>query len=242
MSSQSPRPARRRIAGERRPATRPADPRMGPAPATETSGPRSTTATSPEKPPRTASGPPHRVDPAEPGPSAPERRRADGPSWLLVAVAGAVALVLLGAAAVLGLGVWDVREVRSADQVSQATQDAPAVAEKAAAAILSYGYTTLDADEKSAERYMTPSYAKKYAATFRLVKQNAPPLKAKVDAAVKASGVTHADAHRATVLLYVDQTTTSTANSGQPQLALNRVQMSMVEHNGTWLVDDITSY
>jgi Mce-associated membrane protein len=150
--------------------------------------------------------------------------------------------VLLGAAAVLGLGVWDVRDVRMEDQVARATQDAPAVAEKAAAAILSYGYTTLDADEKSAERYMTPAYARKYAATFKLVKQHAPALKAKVDASVKASGVTHADAHRATVLLYVDQTTTSTANSGQPQLALNRVQMSMVERHGTWLVDDITSY
>ena len=44
------------------------------------------------------------------------------------------------------------------------------------------------------------------------------------------------------MLLYVNQTTTSTANSGQPQVALNRVQLSMVEVDGTWLVDDITSY
>ena len=33
----------------------------------------------------------------------------------------------------------------------------------------------------------------------------------------------HADADRVDVLLYVNQTTTSTANGGEPQLALNRV-------------------
>jgi hypothetical protein len=44
------------------------------------------------------------------------------------------------------------------------------------------------------------------------------------------------------VLLYVNQTTRSTANGGEPQVALNRVQLSMVRSGGTWLVDDITSY
>ena len=62
------------------------------------------------------------------------------------------------------------------------------------------------------------------------------------EAEVKASGVAHADADRVNVLLYVNQSTTSTANSGQPQVALNRVQLSMVRQGGTWLVNDITSY
>jgi len=98
-------------------------------------------------------------------------------------------------------------------------------------------------DEKAAERYMTPAYKKKYADTFnRLVKPNATKLKAKVEAEVKASGVAHADADRVNVLLYVNQTTRSTANSGEPQVALNRVQLSMVKQGGTWLVNDITSY
>ena len=43
-----------------------------------------------------------------------------------------------------------------------------------------------------------------------------------MDAEVKASGVSDADADRADVLVYVDQTTTSTANGGEPQVALNR--------------------
>ena len=44
-------------------------------------------------------------------------------------------------------------------------------------------------------------------------------VKAKVEAEVKASGVVHADPDRVNVLLYVNQTTTSTANGGEPQVA-----------------------
>ena len=71
---------------------------------------------------------------------------------------------------------------------------------------------------------MTPAYKKKYAGTFdKLVRPNAAKVRAKVEAEVKASGVSHADADRVNVLVYVNQTTTSTANGGEPQLALNRV-------------------
>jgi hypothetical protein len=43
------------------------------------------------------------------------------------------------------------------------------------------------------------------------------------------------------VLLFVDQTTVSSANE-TPQQALNRVEMIMVREGDRWLVDDITSY
>ena len=166
-----------------------------------------------------------------------------GPSWPIVAALGVAALVLVVASGVLGLFTWSWSDVRAQDAVDEASRTAPAAAERASAAILSYGYTSLDADEKAAERYMTPAYKKKYADTFnRLVKPNATKLKAKVEAEVKASGVAHADADRVNVLLYVNQTTRSTANGGEPQVALNRVQLSMVKQGGTWLVNDITSY
>jgi Mce-associated membrane protein len=243
MSSQNPRPPRprRRIAGERRPA-RPADEQVQPDAADSRD---SLVRTAPEV---------QEDHPAGPSEAPATERSAEdstgettgaptGPSWLVVGALGALALVLVVVVAILGLGVWDVRDVRAADRVDEASRSAPAAAERASAAILSYDYKTLDADEKAAERYMTPAYAKKYADTFtRLVKPNAAKLHAKVEAEVKGSGVMQADEHRATVLLFVDQTTTSTANSGQPQLALNRVKMSMVNKDGTWLVDSISSY
>ena len=233
MSGPTARPPRRRIAGERRPPTRPDEP---------VDGTEQQTAEAPaeQTPARAAKRPPPPGDTAEadaPGPG------GTGPSWVTLAVLGAVVLVLVAVAAYLGLGKWNFRDVREQDAVADATRSAPAAAERASAAILSYGYQSLDADEKAAERYMTSAYKKKYADTFdRLVRPNASKVKAKVEAVIKASGVAHGDADRVNVLLYVNQTTTSTANSGEPQVALNRVQLSMVEVDGAWLVDDITSY
>ncbi|HEX2550978.1 MAG TPA: hypothetical protein VHK64_05235 [Nocardioidaceae bacterium] len=233
MSSQNPRPPRRRIAGERRPSR----PDAGrPEPQDEP--------VSHELP---QPAPSEAVAPPPPSSDGPAASRGTGgrpaPSWPFVAVLGVVALVLVVTAGVLGLFTWSWSDVRTQDAVDQASRTAPAAAERASAAILSYGYSSLDADEKAAERYMTPGYRKKYADTFdRLVKPNATKLKAKVEAEVRASGVAHADADRVNVLLYVNQTTRSTANGGEPQVALNRVQLSMVRSGGTWLVDDITSY
>jgi Mce-associated membrane protein len=194
--------------------------------------------------------------PAAPAPAAPATAaaaptqetggpgtRLAAPPWRVVAALGALALLLVAAAAVLGLLVWNVVDVREQDAVDEASRAAPAAAERASAAILAYSYKSLDADEKAAAGYMTPAYAKKYSDTFdRLVRPNAAKIKATVEAEVKASGVNRAEADRVNVLLYVNQATTSTANSGTPQVALNRVQLSMVRTDGRWLVDDITSY
>jgi Mce-associated membrane protein len=161
----------------------------------------------------------------------------------VLSILGGVAVVLVVLAAWLSLGQWDVRTVSRSSDVDTATRTAPAAAEKAAAAILSYDYKSLGSDEASAEKYMTPAYSKQYSKTFdHLVKANASRLHAKVTADVKSSGISNADPDRANVLLFVNQTTTSTANGGQPQVALNRVTFSMVNHDGTWLVNNITSY
>jgi len=255
MSSQNPRSpgSRRRIAGERRPV-RPEDQATPTTPTT----PTTTTTTGGERP---VAGEEARATPAEPAaeprrPRRPRRAPADaaaksprpggratGPSWHVVAVVGVVALVLVVVAAVLGLGVWNVGTVNDHSKVDEASRSAPSAAERAASSILSYSYQSLDADEKAAERYMTPAYKKKYARTFdKLVRPNAAKVRAKVDAEVKASGVSHADPDRVNVLVYVNQTTTSTANGGEPQQALNRVMFSMKRDTGGWKVDNITSY
>jgi Mce-associated membrane protein len=187
---------------------------------------------------RTFRGEKTAVEPAEPT-SGPDRRVP----VRVLSVLGGAAVVLVVLAAWLSLGQWDVRAVSRSNAVDTTTRTAPAAAERAAAAILSYDYKSLNSDEASAEKYMTPAYSKQYSRTFdHLVKSNASKLQAKVTADVKSSGVSNADPDRANVLLFVNQTTTSTANGGQPQVALNRVTFSMVNRNGTWLVNNITSY
>jgi Mce-associated membrane protein len=161
------------------------------------------------------------------------------PLWLVGALL-LVALVLVVVDAVYGVPKW--QSVREADAVDQTRRTAPAAADRAAKVILSYSYTSLAADESAAVRYMTSGYAAKYRNTYdRLVKPNATKLKAKVVAQVRDTAVTNASSDRASILVYVNQTTRSTANNA-PQVALNRVSFAMVRQNGVWLVDDITSY
>ena len=221
MSNQSPntpRP-RRRVAGERK-----------------TARPDPSGATTPEE---------TSAAPAAPAPSQVVAGRGV-PIPVIVALGVlllALVVLISWGATIPGVGIPAWKSVRDHDAVARTERTAPSAAERAAVAILSYDYTSLDADKKSAARYMTRSYKKQYVDTFdSLVKGNAPKLKAKVVAQVVASGVSHADPDRAEVLLFVDQTTTSTANGGEPQVALNRVMFDLVNRDGTWLVNDITSY
>lgn len=248
MSSTNP-PRRRRIAGERRPSPPGAEEGTTTAPPP---GPAAAPAPSPEPDAGSdggsGTGPEVRSDKdvwlTSPG-RAPEpaaRARRGVPLVLLAALA-VLALVLVGVAAWLGLLKYDVGEVRQASAVGDTVRTAPAAAERAAASILSYSYKSLDADAKAAQSFMTEKYAQTYGDTFdTLVRDDATRLKAQVEADVRASGVTEAASERATVLLFVNQSTTSKATPGGPQLALNRVAFDMVREGDTWLVDDIRSY
>jgi Mce-associated membrane protein len=252
MSTQNPNPGppsrRRRIAGERKgarpsaeqPAARPTEPASSAepvgAPATE---PRRDHVPSPPPP---VPGPEHTDDAGPDGPAGSARSVS---TKVLAALAVAAVVLVAFAASGFGLdgvGVQALQDVREQSETDSAERAAPAAAERAAAAILSYSHESLETDRDTAARFMTEDYRTEYLDTFGLVLENAPKVKAEVEAEIKASGVVHADADRANVLLFVNQTTTSTANQGEPQLALNRVMLTMEEQDGTWLVDDITSY
>jgi Mce-associated membrane protein len=263
MSSQNPSPrSRRRIAGERksaRPATGtatrrdvaeevPVEPEQPSRPTIAPAAPPERAA-APGTPESRAAEPESEPDSAPD--SAPESgEAAGGPArpvpWPVMVALGLVAVVLLALAAgpfVDGMGWQDYRTVQAQADLDQARRQAPAAAERAAEAILSYDYKTLEADRDAAAALMTPRYRKQYLDTFdSLVTDAAKERKAHVEANVRASGVSQAGADRVEVLLFVNQTTTSTANSGEPQTALNRVMFSMVRTGGAWRVDDITSY
>jgi Mce-associated membrane protein len=241
MSTQNPntpRP-RRRIAGERK----------GQRSVPVDQGDEATSPQAPAGPlaPRTsrpAGPPPPPVHPTKQ--DVAERPPGRPVPWPMLAGLALMAVVLLVLAAgpfVDGMGWKDYREVSAQSDVDSARRTAPAQAERAAAAILAYDYKSLESDRDAAAQFMTPAYRKQYLDTFdSLVIKAAKERKAHVEASVRASGVTAAGADRVEVLLFVNQTTTSTANSGNPQTALNRVMFTMVRQGETWRVDDITSY
>jgi Mce-associated membrane protein len=159
---------------------------------------------------------------------------------LSVALVVVLALVGLGLAGLLGNR--GIPQIREANQVADAQRTAPSVAERAAEAILAYDYKTLDADQDAAERFMTPAFVKKYSDSFtKAVAPAARTFKAQVTTEVLASSVVRATPDHVRVLVFVDQTTVAT-NKKNPQVALNRVELSMVLRGGSWLVDDIGSY
>ena len=200
------------------------------APATEATAERDTEKA--ESPP-----PPHedkslRADAGSPGRGIPV--------WALL-VLGLLTALTMGAA------IYIATEYQRASAYEDALDQAPSAAERAAEAILSYDYESLDSDRDAATRFLTSGYSDDYGDTFdSLVRENATETRAKVEAEVLASSSMlqsgEESPDRIPVLLFVNQTTLSTANSGEPTLALNRVRFDMVNVDGTWLVDRITSY
>ena len=190
--------------------------------------------------------------PSHPSP-APETPRArgglgGGESGLRPVPLPVVAVLGVLAAVLVGLGTYFALQARQAADYQEALDRAPAAAERAAVAVLSYDHESLRADRDAAARFLTSGYRQEYLSTFdRLVTESATETRATVEAQVLASstvvvpsGEDHPD--EVPVLLFVNQTTTSTAGGGEPSTALNRVRLDMRNVDGTWLVDGITSY
>ncbi len=164
-------------------------------------------------------------------PAVPARRR---PADLLLLVAGVVVALVL-TAAVLTL------RVRAEDRTEQARTDAVAAAESRAVDLLSYDYRHLARDFARARSGLTGGFAADYRRTTEsVVRPTAEQVRAVVTADVVASSVVRAGQHRVVVLLFVNQTTTSTRVDG-PQIDLNRVRMTMQQVGGDWKVSAVTA-
>ena len=155
--------------------------------------------------------------------------------WSFVASLALAVLLLAGLAASAVL----FYRVQDADAASSARREAVAAARSHAQAILSYDHRKLDADFARASKALTGKFKTDYArTTSTVVRPSATQYKVIVKAEVTAASVVQASAHRAVVLLYVDQTTTSTRLEG-PKVDLNRVRMTLVENDGNWLVSEL---
>jgi Mce-associated membrane protein len=181
------------------------------------------------------------ASPGEPAADDTSGGRGWAVPWPVFAVLGVLTALAVGFAA------YFLTQAQRAADYREALDRAPAAAESAAAAVLSYDYKSLEADRDAAAKFLSGGYRSEYVDTFdKLVAESATETKATVEADVLASsamvGGEDRNPNRVPVLLYVNQTTTSTANEGEPPVALNRVRFDMVKVDGTWLVDGITSY
>lgn len=175
-------------------------------------------------------------------PAAPTPR-AGVPLWVPVLLA--LALVgALTAAVLLWVSDRDHRDDAAADQaLLSAGVDAKAAAERAAVAMTTYDYQTVDEDFRWVDTAGTDAFKEYFssisAPAIKLVKQ----LKASAAGTVIDSGDVVEDATHVKVVLFIDQRITGKAE-GTSEPDQSRVTMYMVEQGGTWLVDrlELKSY
>jgi Mce-associated membrane protein len=152
-------------------------------------------------------------------------------------LAGLLALTL-SALTAFGLVAY---QVRSDQRVETARDQAIAAAHDHAQTILSYDYRHLDADFAAARATLTGGFARDYkVTTTTLVRPGAEQYHVVVKAEVAAQSVVSATADQVVVLLFVNQTTTSTRLDG-PKVDLNRVRLTLVKTGGSWLVSKVVA-
>lgn len=195
------------------------------------------------------------VEPAE----TPEAQRtswlARYARWLRAQYTSTLGLAILGVLATAALILTVVLAIDLDKRVDEASQGAgsfdlddgaaaSSVAERAVAALLAYDYRSMDADRDRALTFLTPAYQQTYEKIFDglINGTDAAPggaikSKAVVASEVLSTAVVDADGDTVRVLVFVNQQPTTNGKQ-QPVLA-NRVVATMVERDGTWLLDKI---
>ncbi|WP_427888772.1 hypothetical protein ACQHIV_35800 [Kribbella sp. GL6] len=171
-------------------------------------------------------------EPVEPETST-ESDRPRGLGNVLTAALGVVVVLTLAVAAVLGIKAWH------GQQAEDARDQAAAAGRKAAETALSYDYQHLDQSFAAARATMTPDFAAKFDETAKVAGELATKTKATVKADVREVAVRDGDADRVTLIIFVNQTTTSTITKGSPRVDLNRTRFTMVRNGDRWLVQEI---
>jgi Mce-associated membrane protein len=152
---------------------------------------------------------------------------------VLSALLGVLVVLVLTFAVVLGVKAWQGK------QAEDARDQAAAAGRKAAETALSYDYRDLDKSFAAARATMTPEFAAKFDETAKVAGELATKTKATVRADVREVGVRDGDADRVTLIIFVNQTTTSTITEGKPRVDLNRTRFTMVRNGDQWLVQEI---
>ncbi|GAA2796148.1 hypothetical protein [Kribbella solani] len=214
-------PNRPRIAGQRRtPAAPDVTPATPEAPEAEVKAA--------QQPPATTQG-----EQSKQPKQAPAATGKQGLGNLLTVALAIVVALTLGVAVLLGIKAWH------GSQAEDARGQAAAAGRKAAETALSYDYRDLDKSFAAARATMTPDFAAKFDETAKVAGELATKTKATVKADVREVGVRDGDADRVTLIIFVNQTTTSTITQGKPRVDLNRTRFTMVRNGGRWLVQEI---
>lgn len=120
--------------------------------------------------------------------------------------------------------------------MTAARTDALRTAIAAARDVLGYDYKRLDQDFAAARAHLTPAFAAQYdELSEKTIRPTATKYKAVVTAQVLASSVEEAERGSVQVLLFVNQTT-STTELPAPRIDQSRVRMRLIKTDRGWRV------
>ncbi len=107
---------------------------------------------------------------------------------------------------------------------------------------LSYDYKTLDNDMEIARARMTKSFRKEYDATMEQVQANTEKNKIVLQAVPVSSAIISATEHQATVLVFLNQTTTAGVGKDAKQQAnQNSLVITLTRGDGDWAISKLTA-
>ena len=107
---------------------------------------------------------------------------------------------------------------------------------------LSYDYKTLANDMEEARARMTPSFRKEYAETMAQVKANTEKNKIVLEAVAVSTAIIDATEHKATLLMFVNQTTTAgDGKDRNQQLNRNSLVVTLTRGEGEWDMSKLTA-
>lgn len=197
--------------------------------------------------------------PAEPGPAVEKPAGAwrqsvtvpslqDVRSFVLTRLTLVLAALVLLAGAGVGVSWW-----RAEQGTSTAAPDGSLVGDDARTQVLvaaadltkrtlSYDYKTLANNMEVARARMTPSFRKEYDATMAQVRANTEKNKIVLEAVPVSSSIIKATEHKATVLVFVNQTTTAgTGKKRNQQLNRNTLVITLTRGGGDWAMSKLTA-
>ncbi|MFD4367314.1 h domain protein [Rhodococcus sp. NPDC058521] len=152
---------------------------------------------------------------------------------VLASLAGVLVLVLVG------LVVWQGLAYREDRQVEQTREEVVDVAGQQAVAMLAYNFDTAEDQLTSASDGLTGSFREDYTKLINdVIVPGAQEKKLTVQVTVQAGGVISAEPEHASVLLYLNQITTS-ADAPEAKTSGSRVKIGLDKVDGRWLVNNL---
>jgi Mce-associated membrane protein len=153
--------------------------------------------------------------------------------WVLI-----VALVVATAGAI-ALGGWQM-QLKSRQPAVDQLADRQVVVQAAsdgAVAVLTYSPETLDQDFAAAEAHLTGDFLNYYKQfTSQVVAPASHTKGVKTTASVVRAGVVSLTSRKGSILLFVNQTTTS-QDKPEPTKSISSVNVGLTNVHGAWLID-----